>query len=493
MLDLARSKALTEITKRKKARRGLLAFTKYTMPGFEEARHHELICDKLDAVERGDIKRLMIFTPPRHTKSELVSRRFPAYYLGRNPGEQFVVSSYGADLAQEFGRDVRNLIASDEYSRIFPATQLAADSTAKDRWHTTFGGIFVAVGVGGGLTGKGGHVCVIDDPVKDRLSAESPVTRQRIWDWYRSVLRTRLMPEAAIILVMTRWHPEDLAGQLIDAMHSGGEQWEIINLPAISTAPDDPIGRQLGEPLWPAWYGAGALKAIEASVGPREWSALYQQEPVSGGEFFSASAFLVNDQPVPIPTSVLYVFASVDTTQKGGKGRDGTGASYWAMQELKIPGQYPLTLLDWDLVEHEGGLLDIWFPQVFARLEELAKITKARTGSIGAFVEDKAAGSILLQQAPRHNWPMHPIDSKLTSVGKDARAINASGYINQNLVKITAPAFIKQLPFHGATRNHWLAQMTNYRVGQDGEGREDDLFDTATYGIALSLGNAAGF
>lgn len=337
------------------------------------------------------------------------------------------------------------------------------------------------------------HNCIIDDPVKDRQEAESPVIQERVWDWYTSVLRTRLMPGASIVVCMTRWHPADLAGRLLEAMHSGGEQWDVVNLPALATAHDDPLGRALGEPLWPEWYDAEALKKIEAAIGSREWSSLYQQEPVTGSEFFSAASFLVDDKPVSTPNAVKFVFATVDTTQKGGKGRDGTAVSYWSLQELKIAGQYPLTLLDWDIVEHEGGLLDVWFPQVFQRLEELAVETRSREGSIGAFVEDKAAGSILLQQAPRYGWPMHAIDSKLTSVGKDARAINASGYINQGLVKINSFAFDKRLVFRGAMRNHWLSQMADFRIGQSADGGMDDLFDTATYACAIALGNGEGF
>jgi hypothetical protein len=478
------------------ARSDLLAFTEFTMPGFQRARHHRLVCDKLNGVLRGEITRLMIMTPPRHTKSELVSTRFPALYLGQNPNDQIIAASYGADLAQDFGRKVRNLISAREFGALFPHVKLASDSSAKDNWHLQSGGVYVAAGVSGGITGKGANVAIVDDPIKGRADAESAVIREKVWDWYRGDLRPRLMPDAAIVLVQTRWHPDDLAGRLIDAMHSGGEQWEIVSLPALATSPEDPLGRAVGEPLWPEWFDKAELDAIHASVGERDWMSLYQQEPQSGTEFFSDIMFLVEgaNGPAPIawPNAVQFVFATVDTTQKGGKGRDGTAVSYWAHQELKLAGQHELMLLDWDIVEHEGGLLDMWFPQVFRRLEELARSTNARGGTGFAMVEDKAAGSILLQQAPRYGWPMKAIDSKLTSVGKDARAINASGYINQGRVKITASAFEKRVAFRGAVRNHWLWQASSFRIGAP-EGAEDDLLDTMCYGVALGLGNPEGF
>lgn len=491
LLDLARNKAREELALRSASKQHLLPFIKYNMEEFEESAHHRLIASKLEAVERGEITRLMIFTPPRHTKSEMVSKKFPAWYIGRNPKKQIITASYAASLAQGFGRDVRNMILSRKFHNVFPGVDLSEDSSAKGHWHTNQGGVYVAVGVDGGLTGKGGNVCIIDDPVKDRKEAESPVVRQSTWDWYTSVLRTRLMPGAAIILVMTRWHPDDLSGRLIEAMHTGGEQWDVVNLPAVACSPDDPLGRDIGEALWPKWFPRPALDSIKSVIGEREWNSLYQQNPTEGGEFFSMSSLLVNDQPVPNPVAPKCVYAVIDTTHKGGSGKDGTAVSYFALQDLQIDGQYPLTLLDWDITEVQGGFLDTWIPHIYRRLEELSRATRARCGSIGTFVEDKAAGSILLQQAPRNRWQMQPICGKMTSAGKDARAINASVYINKGQVKISEFAFNKVSVFRGTSKNHWLAQMANYRVGQT-EGKEDDLFDSGVYGIAIGLGNNNG-
>jgi predicted phage terminase large subunit-like protein len=224
----------------------------------------------LEAVERGDIKRLMIFSPPRHGKSELVSRRFPAWYLGRHPGRQFISASYGADLAGDFGRDVRNIVASPEFRALFPNGGLAEDSTARNRWHTNQGGSYVAAGVGTAITGRGADILNIDDPVKDREAAESAVVREATWNWFTSTAYTRLMPGGAIVLTMTRWHQDDLAGRLLAEQAAGGDRWEVLSLPAVD---DD------GGALWPDAYNAETLQRIRAAIGERDWAALYMQSP----------------------------------------------------------------------------------------------------------------------------------------------------------------------------------------------------------------------
>ncbi|MFP2873739.1 phage terminase large subunit [Acetobacter tropicalis] len=293
----ATNRARTELSRRIAARSGCLAFTQYTMPGYKVGPQHRLLCDKLDAVERGEIKRLMVFMPPRHGKSELTSKRFPAWFLGRNPDKQVITASYSADLAQDFGRHARNIVASSEFAVLFPGVGVADDSAARDKWHTSKGGVYTAAGVSGSLTGKGAHVALIDDPIKGRQEAESDTVRNAVWDWYRSVLRTRLMPGGAIVLVLTRWHPDDLAGRLLDEMQNGtGESWDVLSLPAIADSADDALGREIGEPLWPDVFDLPELEAIEKSIGTREWSSLYQQQPTPGeGTLFKTGMFPVVD------------------------------------------------------------------------------------------------------------------------------------------------------------------------------------------------------
>ncbi len=239
-----------------------------------------MIAQKLEAVERGDIDRLMIFMPPRHGKSELASKRFPAWCLGRNAHRQIIAASYNSDLASDFGRHVRNIVAAPEFMSVFPEVSLAADSQAANRMNTNRGGAYVAAGVGTAITGRGADIALIDDPFKDREEADSERRRDLVWDWYRSTLYTRLMPGGAVVLIQTRWHEDDLAGRLLA---QEPDQWDVLELPAISDA---------GEALWPEWYNLPALERIKATVGPREWSALYQQRPQpDDGTFFQRAWF----------------------------------------------------------------------------------------------------------------------------------------------------------------------------------------------------------
>ncbi len=286
--------AAQELLRRRAAKKRLLAFTEYTLPGFEASWHHDDICDALERVERGDCRRLMIFAPPRHTKSELGSRRFPAWFLGRNPDKQIIATTYSGDFASELGRDVRNIVDSPEYEKIFD-TRLSPDSKSSSRWHTTEGGIYVSVGVGGPITGRGAHIALIDDPFKNREDADSEVNREKVWKWYTSTLRTRLMPGGSIIIILTRWHEDDLAGRLLSKMEEqDGPEWEVVSFPAIN---------EQGEALWPAWYDEKALAETRREVGERDWNALYQQNPVPDEgtffkrEWFEQGRYKLGDQP----------------------------------------------------------------------------------------------------------------------------------------------------------------------------------------------------
>jgi predicted phage terminase large subunit-like protein len=303
----------------RRARQSLLAFTEYTNPLYRRASHHELIARHLEALERGDIDRLMIFMPPRHGKSELASVRFPAWYLGKNPTHQIITASYAHKLAAKFGRQVRNLIAGREYQGIFPGITLAPDSEAKDLFHTNAGGVYMATGVDGSVTGSGGHIVSIDDPVKGRQEADSETVQETAWDWYRGDLYTRLMPGAKIVCTQTRWNEADLSGRILESegrIEEGG-QWTVLDLPAISAD---------GQALWPEWYPLEALERIKAAVGPREWSALYQQRPQPDeGTFFKREWFKTHG---PLPE--LRYYGSSDYAVTDGAG-DFTVHRVWGI------------------------------------------------------------------------------------------------------------------------------------------------------------------
>jgi len=304
-----------------KARRSLLSFTEYTLPQYQRAAHHELIAEKLEAVERGEIDRLMIFMPPRHGKSELASKRFPAWCLGKNPKRQIIAASYNSDLANDFGRNVRNIIAEPEFGQVFNGVTLAPDSQAANRMNTNHGGTYVAAGVGTAVTGRGADIALIDDPFKDREEADSERRRELVWDWYRSTLYTRLMPGGAIVVVMTRWHEDDLAGRLLAAQDAGGDKWDVLSLPALHP--------ERGA-LWPEWYDEQALlrikKALEDKGHNREWSALYQQQPQPDeGTFFQRGWFKTWQR---LPNCRFYITSDFAVTDGGG---DYTVLTVWGI------------------------------------------------------------------------------------------------------------------------------------------------------------------
>jgi predicted phage terminase large subunit-like protein len=221
----------------------------------------------------------MLFLPPRHGKSEQATIHYPAYRLLRNQSCRVIVGAYNHGLACTFSRQTRRLVSRFGF-------QFASDSNKQNQWNSIHGGGLYAVGVGSGVTGYGADTVVIDDPVKSRAEAESPTYRQRVLDWYQNDLYTRLHPGASIILIMTRWHSLDLAGQLLEEAKNGGEPWDVVSLPALAED-SDPLGRQPGEALWPDRYGTQDFDRIKRAIGSYAFSALYQQRPSprSGGFF----------------------------------------------------------------------------------------------------------------------------------------------------------------------------------------------------------------
>lgn len=237
---------------------------------------HEDVADKLMAVERGEIDRLMLFVPPRHGKSQLSTINFPAWYLGRNPDKEIVTASYSAELAKDFGGKTRQIVSDPLFYTIFNIG-LRDDEKSKAKWSTTKGGSYTSVGVGGPLTGRGANVLIIDDPIKNREEAESSVYRNKVWDWYRSTALTRLQADkSAVIIILTRWHEDDLAGRILAESEPG--RWTIVEYPAIATK--DEQNRKRGDALWPEKFSVAMLNERKKEIGSYNFAALYQQQPV---------------------------------------------------------------------------------------------------------------------------------------------------------------------------------------------------------------------
>ena len=322
--------------------------------------HQLYLYGKLEMVTTEKTKRLMIFMPPRHSKSETVTVRYTAWRIFREPGSNIILGCYNQRLANRFSRKIRRLVGNE--------IALSKERKAADEWETIDGGSLCAVGVGAGVTGYGANLIVIDDPVKNRSEAESKAYRENTWDWFNDDIYTRLEPNAAVILIQTRWHEDDLAGRLINESKNGGEQWEVVSLPAIAGGnaavpaavsgasrsrlragrPQDsrqdagvtidPLGRAPGEALCPDRYDVSALRRIEKKLGSYSFAALYQQNPVPlEGEIFKRAWFsrLVEKAPEDLKWFRGYDLAvstrtTADHTSSVRCGMDAQGNIYIA-------------------------------------------------------------------------------------------------------------------------------------------------------------------
>lgn len=285
---------LRELADRELCRRNLLPLVERFAPDYEAGWVHKDICARLEAfslaVERKESPRLMIFLPPRSGKSEIASRNFPAWHLGRNPTHEIIEVSYSASLALDFSRDVRARLRDPLYKEIFEDCALDPDTQALEHWMTTAGGGYVAAGVSGPLTGRGMHIGIIDDPVKNSEEAESQKVREAQKDWYASTFYTRLAPGGGVLLIMTRWHHDDLAGWLLREQKTGGDKYDVVLYPAI--AEQDEVFRKKGDVLHPERFDLKMMNRIKGTVGPRVWQSLYQQQPTSDdGDYFRRDYF----------------------------------------------------------------------------------------------------------------------------------------------------------------------------------------------------------
>ncbi len=266
---------LEKTESKEQARGGFMPFIKKVWPAFIEGRHHKIMAESFERVVNGDLKRLIINMPPRHTKSEFASYLLPAWFLGQYPEKKIIQTAHTAELSVGFGRKVRNLVDSEDYKEIFPELGLRADSKAAGRWSTSKGGEYFAIGVGGAVTGKGADLLIIDDPHSEQEGQSAdPAVFDKVYDWYTSGPRQRLQPGGAIIIVMTRWHKRDLTGKIIktSVQREGMDEWELIEFPAIMPS---------GNALWPEFWSLAELEALRSELPAPKWQAQYQQDPSS--------------------------------------------------------------------------------------------------------------------------------------------------------------------------------------------------------------------
>lgn len=337
---------MRELARRELARRRLIEFTKQTHPRYKPGWVHHDICARLERFSQQVIEekspRLMLLMPPRHGKSELASIRFPAWHLGKAPHHEIINVGYNLDLPMKFSRKVREVVRDPVFGPVFPQCKLDPESQSAEAWNTTQGGGFTAAGVGGGITGKGAHILIVDDPIKNIEEADSVLVRESLWEWYLSTAYTRLAPGGGVLIIETWWNDDDLAGRLQNLMHTDPEadQFEIVKYPALAEAHefrrpdtleilrfDDPSEveaykaatgideletiRAKGDALHPDRYPVEALKRIKANQTPRLWSALYQQNPVPDEGMYFRKEWFRTVPVVPEPYG-LSVFTAWD-------------------------------------------------------------------------------------------------------------------------------------------------------------------------------------
>jgi predicted phage terminase large subunit-like protein len=372
------------LEKQEKAQGNFLDFVKEVWPDFIEGYHHKIYADKLDRVASGELKRLIVNMPPRHTKSEFASHLFPAFFMGRHPKAKLIQTTHTGELSIRFGRKTKNLLESEEYAKVFPGVHLAADSKAAGRWESNHGGEYFAAGVGGAITGRGADLLIIDDPHSEQ-DALSPSVLDGHYEWYTSGPRQRLQPGGAIVLVMTRWSVKDLTGKLLDAQakESMADQWEIVEFPAILNE----------KAMWGNFWDMDNLLKVKASIPLTKWNAQWMQAPTSEEGAIIKREWWRTWEKEDIP-KLEFVVQSYDTAYSKKETADYSAITTWGVfyPDEKTPN---LILLDakrgrWDFPELKRKSMEeykYWDPEM-------------------VIIEAKATGTPLLHELRQSGIPV---------------------------------------------------------------------------------------
>ena len=454
--DLDRREQMLE---KELAQNTFMGFVNKCWPGFIGGRHHAIMAKAFERVANGECKRLIINMPPRHTKSEFASYLLPAWFLGKYPAKKVIQSSNTGELAVGFGRKVRNLVDSEVYRTIFPDLVLQQDSKAAGRWNTSKGGDYFAIGVGGTVTGKGANLLIIDDPHSEQeaaLAASNPDVFDKVTEWYTSGPRQRLQPGGAIVIVMTRWAQRDLTGQVLKAAAArGGEQWEVIEFPAIMPS---------GKPLWPEFWELSELEALRQELPNAKWQAQYQQNPV-GNE----SAIVKRDWwkwwETDTPPKCEYILQAWDTAFEKTQRADYSAGTTWGIFINDEDNSTPNIILlntykkrvEWvELKKDVFKEYDEWEPD-------------------SVLIEKKATGAPLIYELRAMGIP---VQEYTPSRGQDkiARLNSVSDIIASG--KVWLP------------RTQWAEELVD-EVGSFPSGEHDDLVDSMT--LALMRFRQGGF
>jgi predicted phage terminase large subunit-like protein len=376
---------LSLLEAREKSTTSFLDFCRYVWPEMLVGEHHKIIAEAFDRVIAGKCKRLMIAMPPRHGKSQMGSYLFPAYLMGKLPASKLIVGSHTAELAQRFGRMIRNLVDDERYKELFPDAGLSADSKAAGRWNTKGGGEAFFIGKGGAMTGRGGDIVVLDD-ILDEQDALSDTAMENTWEWYTSGPRQRLQPGGSIIIINTRWKTDDLTGRLLrQTGHLKADQWEMIEFPAILPS---------NKPLWPGYWSLDELEKVKVSIGLKKWNAQWQQQPTNDDGAILKREWWKKWTKDDVP-DCEYKIQTYDTAYSKKETADYSVISTWGVFTPDMDSGPNLILLSvrrgrWD----------------FPELKRIAKEEYMTWQPDNVLIEAKATGTPLQQELRRMGIPV---------------------------------------------------------------------------------------
>ncbi len=406
---------LSLLEARDKATSSFLDFCRYVWPEMLVGEHHKIIAAALDRVVAGKCKRLMIAMPPRHGKSQMGSYLFPAYLMGKLSQSKLIVGSHTAELAQRFGRMIRNLVEDDKYGELFPDTKLSADSKAAGRWNTSAGGEAFFIGKGGAMTGRGGDIIILDD-ILDEQDAISDTAMENTWEWYTSGPRQRLQPNGAIIIINTRWKMDDLSGRLLRQQGQlKTDQWELLEFPAILPS---------GNPLWPEYWVIDELEKVKMSIGLKKWNAQWQQQPTNDD-----GAILKRDWwrrwKYDDPPACEYVIQTYDTAYSKKETADFSVIATWGVFHPSADSGPNLILLS-----VKKGRWD------FPELKRIAKDEYKYWEPDNVLIEAKATGTPLQHELRKMGIPvtMYSPGGRRTGQDKVSRANAVAPLLESGMV-----------------------------------------------------------
>ena len=385
----AKIQMLLEMDRIERSKESFVYFASQMWPVFISGAHHKIMADAFERVAKGELKRLIINMPPRHTKSEFASFLLPAWFLGKFPHKKIIQTAHTAELATGFGRKVRNLVSSEQYQKVFQ-TKLSSDSKAAGRWNTHMGGDYFAIGVGGAVTGKGADLLIIDDPHSEQEAKQgNPAVFDNVYEWFTSGPRQRLQPGGAIIIVMTRWSKRDLTGQILkNSSKDGVDQWEVIDFPAIMPT---------GNPLWPGFWSKEALEALKSELPVSKWEAQYQQNPTSEeGAIIKRENWQLWEKDSP--PDCEYIIQSWDTAFEKNNSADYSACTTWGVfQHPNKQGDLRPNIILLDAFKSR-----MEFPELKHKALEMWKEWEPDT----LIVEKRAAGAPLIYEMRKMGIPM---------------------------------------------------------------------------------------